>query len=188
MVLVPQDGETMLLDNIAVRPQCQKSGYGRALMSWAEHIAGDAGKKWIILYTIEAMRENLAWYPRLGLCEDFEHRTENGYRRAYFRKALQSRLKRIIKSREEPRGSFPSHTAVHAHRIRRFSLCLLIFLAARGAGSAQNLLQKHGMIGVQELTPSPGWAAAEIAEERKTARHFGRGIRFWMENMQKRMI
>ncbi len=87
MVLVPQDGETMLLDNIAVRPQCQKSGYGMALMSRAEHIARDASKKWIILYTNEAMRENLAWYPRLGY-EDFEHRTENGYRRAYFRKAL----------------------------------------------------------------------------------------------------
>lgn len=87
MVLVPQEDDIMLLDNVAVLPQCQNSGYGRALISWAEHIARDLGKKWVVLYTNEAMRENLRWYPRLGYA-DFEHRTENGYKRVYFRKAL----------------------------------------------------------------------------------------------------
>lgn len=87
MVLVPQDDDAMLLDNIAVRPQCQNSGYGRVLMSWAEYVARDQGKKWIILYTNEAMRENLDWYPRLGYV-DYEHKIENGYKRVYFRKRL----------------------------------------------------------------------------------------------------
>ena len=36
---------------------------------------------------IEAMRENSGLVSAPWLCEDFEHRTENGYRRAYFRKA-----------------------------------------------------------------------------------------------------
>lgn len=87
MVLVPGDDDSMLLDNIAVRPKCQKSGYGKTLMAWAEQIARDSGKKRIILYTNEAMRENLPWYAALGY-SDFERRLENGYRRIYFCKEL----------------------------------------------------------------------------------------------------
>ena len=87
MVLVPQEDDTLLLDNIAVRPESQKAGYGRMLASWAEQIARDLGKKWIVLYTNEVMRENLQWYPRLGY-EEFDRREEKGYSRVYFRKKV----------------------------------------------------------------------------------------------------
>ena len=65
-----------------------------------------------------------------------------------------------------------SHTAVHAHRIRRFPFFCSSSWPPEAPAVRRSLLQKHGMIGVA-VTPSPGWAAAEIAR-RKTARHFGR--------------
>jgi ribosomal protein S18 acetylase RimI-like enzyme len=86
LVLIPQD-DAMLLDNVAVSPQAQGMGLGRALLSYAERAAGEAGYKVIRLYTNEAMKENVALYGRLGYVET--HRAEEmGFRRVYMSKRL----------------------------------------------------------------------------------------------------
>ena len=87
VVLLPRDKDTLLLDNIAVRPGSRGTGYGRALAGCAEEKARSLGCRRIQLYTNEVMTENLAWDPRLGYTES--HRcVEKGYRRVYFVKTL----------------------------------------------------------------------------------------------------
>jgi ribosomal protein S18 acetylase RimI-like enzyme len=86
LVLIPEE-HAMLVDNVAVRPDAQGRGYGRALMDFAEREARARGLRTIRLYTNEAMTENIALYERLGFVET--HRAdENGFRRVYMTKLL----------------------------------------------------------------------------------------------------
>jgi GNAT superfamily N-acetyltransferase len=92
LVLVPQE-RSMLLDNIAVSPEVQGQGQGRALLAFAERAALGAGYESIQLYTNEAMVENIALYARIGFVET--HRIEEkGLRRVYMAKALTTPLPR----------------------------------------------------------------------------------------------
>jgi ribosomal protein S18 acetylase RimI-like enzyme len=76
-----------LLDNIAVRPDGQGKGYGRALMEFAEAEATRRGFAEIRLYTHEKMTENIALYKRIGFVET--HRiSEKGFDRVYMAKLL----------------------------------------------------------------------------------------------------
>lgn len=85
VLLAGEDG--MLLDNVAVAPEAQGRGLGRAMMAFAERAAVAAGYRAIKLYTNEAMVENIALYTRLGYAET--HRAEEkGLRRVYMRKSL----------------------------------------------------------------------------------------------------
>lgn len=89
LVLIPQD-DAMLLDNIAVAPDAQGFGTGRALLAFAEQSAITAGYDCIRLYTNEAMTENVALYTRIGYAET--HRAvEKGLRRIYMAKRLVAR-------------------------------------------------------------------------------------------------
>ncbi|HJS86500.1 MAG TPA: GNAT family N-acetyltransferase [Acetobacteraceae bacterium] len=86
LVLIPQE-RSMLLDNIAVRPDAQGLGHGRRLLEFAERAALDAGYEAIRLYTNEAMVENIALYSRIGFVAT--HRVEEkGLRRVYMVKSL----------------------------------------------------------------------------------------------------
>jgi ribosomal protein S18 acetylase RimI-like enzyme len=86
LVLLPED-EVMLLDNVAVDPDMQGRGYGRALIAFAEGLSIERGFKAIRLYTNEAMIENVCLYERLGFVET--HRAqEKGFRRVYMTKSL----------------------------------------------------------------------------------------------------
>ncbi len=86
LVLIPEKHE-MLLDNVAVLPESQGRGYGRALIAFAEDAARARGLHAIRLYTNEAMTENIAFYRRLGFVET--HRAEEkGFRRVYMAKPL----------------------------------------------------------------------------------------------------
>lgn len=90
VVLVPE-AETMLLDNVAVRPEAQGQGLGRLLLDFAEAAAWRAGFRSIRLYTHEMMTENLALYARMGFVET--HRAEEeGLHRVFMSKRLQSGL------------------------------------------------------------------------------------------------
>ena len=80
---------TLLIENIAVRPSAQGSGLGRDLMAFAEHEAASRGLHRLVLYTSEAMTENLTIYGRLGFVE-VARRTEDGYHRIYMEKAVTS--------------------------------------------------------------------------------------------------
>ena len=87
IVLLPADDGALLLDNVAVDPTAQKCGYGRKLLDFAEAVARERGLERIILYTNEAMRENLAWYPKMGYAVT-GHVAEKGYKRVYFEKKI----------------------------------------------------------------------------------------------------
>ena len=86
LVIMP-DEEGMFLENIAVHPDAQGQGLGRQLMAFVEEAARARNLPAIHLYTNEAMTENLAFYTRLGY-EETGRRTEDGYRRVFFRKQL----------------------------------------------------------------------------------------------------
>lgn len=77
----------LLLDNIAVRPDRQGRGIGRALMTFAEQEAARRRVGELRLYTHEAMVENIALYRRLGFVETGRGR-ERGYDRVFMTKKL----------------------------------------------------------------------------------------------------
>jgi GNAT superfamily N-acetyltransferase len=87
-ILVLEDGPPgLLLDNIAVLPDSQSKGFGRALIGFAEGEARRRGFGEIHLYTHALMSENIALYRRLGFVET--HRgSEKGYDRVYMTKPL----------------------------------------------------------------------------------------------------
>lgn len=79
--------ETLLLDNVAVRPVDQNRGIGRRLMNLAEQRAVQLGYGDIELYTHLCMVGNQAIYSSMGYVES-RRVTESGYDRIYFRKQL----------------------------------------------------------------------------------------------------
>ncbi len=86
LVLIPEQ-DAMLLDNVAVAPDAQGSGMGRAMLEFAERVAMEAGYGTIRLYANEAMTENLELYAKIGYAET--HRAEEkGLRRVYMAKVV----------------------------------------------------------------------------------------------------
>jgi len=76
-----------LLDTVAVAPDAQGRGLGRALFRYLENSLRRKGFDRYQLYTNVKMVENLALYPRLGFVRT-KQVTENGYERVYFEKRL----------------------------------------------------------------------------------------------------
>jgi mannose-6-phosphate isomerase-like protein (cupin superfamily)/ribosomal protein S18 acetylase RimI-like enzyme len=60
------DGEFLLIENLAIRPHCQKRGYGGDLLRWAESIADQAGLRGLRLCTNRRFAENIRFYERFG--------------------------------------------------------------------------------------------------------------------------
>jgi len=77
----------LMLENVAVHPTHSGKGLGRALIDHVENTARNQQAEKIVLYTNEAMTENLLMYPRLGYVET--HRIEEeGFKRVYFEKLI----------------------------------------------------------------------------------------------------
>jgi ribosomal protein S18 acetylase RimI-like enzyme len=74
--------DALLLDNVAVRPECQGAGHGRALMAFAAAEARRRGFRRIVLYTHVLMTENQELYRRIGYVET-RRVTEHGFDRVY---------------------------------------------------------------------------------------------------------
>ena len=89
LVIRPAD-DALELENVAVDPDQQGLGHGRALIAFAEQYAVALGLGAVELYTNGAMVENLRLYKQLGFVET-GRRVEDGYRRVYFRKTLDAR-------------------------------------------------------------------------------------------------
>ena len=87
LVVLKRESDHMLLDNVAVKPECQGSGFGRQLINFAEDEALKCGYDEIHLYTNVAMHENLAMYVRLGY-QEVSRGCDSGFRRVFFRKSL----------------------------------------------------------------------------------------------------
>lgn len=77
----------LLIENVAVNPECQGRGIGRSLLDFAEAFAARQQISELRLYTNVAMTENLALYSRLGYHED-ERRIENGLKRVFLSKRI----------------------------------------------------------------------------------------------------
>ena len=86
LVLRPQP-PALLLENVAVAPDRQGEGLGRALVTFAEDRARAEGLAEVVLYTNERMTENLRFYPALGYVET-GRAMQDGFARVFFRKAV----------------------------------------------------------------------------------------------------
>jgi GNAT superfamily N-acetyltransferase len=86
IVLMVKD-DHVLLDNIAVCPDRQGRGLGRALIAFAEAEARRIGLAELRLYTHVKMIENIALYSWLGFTETSRGR-ESGYDRVFMKKQV----------------------------------------------------------------------------------------------------
>jgi GNAT superfamily N-acetyltransferase len=86
-IVIRTETEPALVDVIAVEPEGQGRGVGRALMAAAERIAAGHGREELQLFTHVLMTENRAFYSALGYRE-IEVRTEHGFERVYLAKRL----------------------------------------------------------------------------------------------------
>lgn len=77
----------LLVENIAVDPDRQRTGIGRTLLAHAEQHARGLGLDEIRLYTNAAMTENVSFYPRLGY-QEYDRRSQDDFNRVFFRKHL----------------------------------------------------------------------------------------------------
>jgi ribosomal protein S18 acetylase RimI-like enzyme len=73
VLVLDESSGRFTIDNVAVAPEHQGKGVGRALLSHAEAEAARAGHDSIHLFTHELMTENLALYERIGY-EEYERR------------------------------------------------------------------------------------------------------------------
>jgi GNAT superfamily N-acetyltransferase len=87
LIVLEEDGDTLLLDNVAVSPAAQGKGYGRTLMAFAEDEARRLGHTKLRLYTNVLMTENITLYERLGFRQTGRI-SENGFKRVYMVKTL----------------------------------------------------------------------------------------------------
>ena len=87
VLVVAATEKDFLLENVAVAPQYQGIGVGRALLELAESLARAQGHDAIRLYTHERMTENQSLYAKIGYVE-YERRTEDGFARVFMRKRL----------------------------------------------------------------------------------------------------
>jgi GNAT superfamily N-acetyltransferase len=87
VIVLVDSGDHLLIENVAVDPESQHRGIGRALLAFAEAHAASVGVAELRLYTNEAMHDNLRLYPRLGYVETGRGRGA-GFNRVYFRKRL----------------------------------------------------------------------------------------------------
>ena len=87
ILVILAEPDHLLLDNVAVDPDRQGSGIGRALIAFAEAAARTAGHAEIRLYTHEKMVENQRLYAALGYEETGRGR-QDGFDRVFMRKRL----------------------------------------------------------------------------------------------------
>jgi ribosomal protein S18 acetylase RimI-like enzyme len=87
LIVLDVTEEGFLIDNVAVDPDRQGSGVGRALLKEAEDAARRAGFDSVHLYTHEKMTENLALYGRIGYVE-YDRRAHGDDTLVYLRKDL----------------------------------------------------------------------------------------------------
>lgn len=89
ILVVEPTAEGLLLENVAVVPQRQGQGVGKALLLLAEAEARRHGLSTVYLYTNEKMVASLSLYQRIGYIE-YVRRRECGLARVYLRKQIEA--------------------------------------------------------------------------------------------------
>ena len=87
LIVLVEAPDHLLLENVAVAPERQGEGIGRAMLDRAEVAAREAGFDEIRLFTHSKMTENRAFYRRLGYRET-GRRDEEGFDRVFLVKSL----------------------------------------------------------------------------------------------------
>jgi ribosomal protein S18 acetylase RimI-like enzyme len=86
-LLLSHEPGRLLVETVAVDPDRQGEGIGRALLAHAEELARESGVTELRLYTNAKMTENLEFYPRLGY-EEIGRGSRNGFERVLFAKQI----------------------------------------------------------------------------------------------------
>jgi ribosomal protein S18 acetylase RimI-like enzyme len=74
-----RQADSLLIENLAVSPAFQGSGYGRRLVAHAEQLAAAMGYAEVKLYTNKLFAENLNFYRHLGYQVDREEAFKGGF-------------------------------------------------------------------------------------------------------------
>ncbi|MBI3506333.1 MAG: GNAT family N-acetyltransferase [Proteobacteria bacterium] len=75
--MVPEPG-CLLVENVAVRPDRQKLGYGDAILGRIEQVARSLRLPAVRLYTNKRFETNVAWYARRGFAVTREEEFASG--------------------------------------------------------------------------------------------------------------
>ncbi|MDT9693174.1 GNAT family N-acetyltransferase [Streptomyces sp. P9(2023)] len=89
LVVVIPEADHLYLDTVAVHPDAQGTGLGRALLDWVDARARELGLAEVRLLTNAMMWENQKLYERYGY-ELVERRADGPYDRMHYRKRLNS--------------------------------------------------------------------------------------------------
>jgi ribosomal protein S18 acetylase RimI-like enzyme len=76
--MIPE-ADHLLIENVAVSPECRGQGYGRKLMDHAEKLATTLGFTETRLYTNKLFAENVQLYRKLGYRIDREEAFKDGF-------------------------------------------------------------------------------------------------------------
>jgi ribosomal protein S18 acetylase RimI-like enzyme len=87
VLVLHERGAALVIENVAVRPDRQGRGVGRALVRFAEEHGRRTGLAEVTLYTNARMTENLRFYPALGYTEAGRG-MQDGFDRVFFLKSL----------------------------------------------------------------------------------------------------
>ncbi len=85
VMVLKEHEEFMLINNLAVAPDYQGKGWGKAMLQLGEVLANKRGKMQTQLYTNEMMADNVSFYQNAGY-QISDNRSEDGYSRVYFTK------------------------------------------------------------------------------------------------------
>ncbi len=88
MIETIDQGDRLLIENVAVSPHFQRRGLGSRLMLHAEDIARALGRKRIWLYTNRRFTGNVELYARLGYEVDNEEPIDAGMMRTNMSKPV----------------------------------------------------------------------------------------------------
>lgn len=90
MIVTTKKDAVFYIQNLAVSPEFQGFGLGSALLEEAERLALRHDCKQALLYTNEAMVDNISYYRKRGYKEIYRAKV-GGYRRVHFVKQLELR-------------------------------------------------------------------------------------------------
>jgi GNAT superfamily N-acetyltransferase len=89
LVVLTPHGDSLELSSLSVRPDRQRQGLGRLLVSFAEQRATTLGFEALSLYTNARLEELIRYYRRCGF-EVTDRRHDQGFDRVFMLKVLNS--------------------------------------------------------------------------------------------------